>query len=90
MALFRDASNESEAPNWLCENVQNSEDENLDVCGHDTLTLAEEEGDGVSGPEDDEGEGELVVERSDLGRPDERVGSGRADESVEDVEHGGA
>lgn len=86
MSLLGSCEEDDSTPNWLGDDVQDGKGENFSVSGPLAGSLGEGPNDGVESPNNDESEGDLVVEGADLGGSDKGVRSSRSDEGVVDVE----
>lgn len=85
MAFFRSSEQDPAAPQWLRDHVQNCICQHLLIGCDLSGALGEEPDDGIQGPDDDECEGDLVVEVANLGGSNECVRSGGANQCVVDV-----
>lgn len=71
-------------PDGLGNDIEDGKEEDLVVGAELAGTFAEGESDGVAGPDDNEGERDLVVQTTDLGAAEESGGAARSDELEQD------
>ncbi|GAC95522.1 hypothetical protein PHSY_003098 [Pseudozyma hubeiensis SY62] len=90
MSLVRSSEQEPGTPERLGDDIEDGKEEDLCIGVELPGSLAKSESDGVSGPDDDKGERDLVVETSDLGAAEESGGATRGDELEQDPGEGDA
>lgn len=90
MALVGKGEEDPETPDGLCDDVEDAKCQHLVIDRHLARALGEGPHDGVGGPDDDEGEGDLVEVVADLWRAEEGVAACRRDQLEDNVEEGEA
>lgn len=90
MALVGKGEEDPETPDGLCDDVEDAKCQHLVVDRHLARALSKGPHDGVGGPDDDEGEGDLVEVVADLWRAEEGVAACRRDQLEDNVEEGEA
>lgn len=83
VSLIRSGEEQPSTPDRLGDDIEDGKEEDFFVRVELASSLAKCESNGVEGPDNNKGEGDLVVETTDLGAAKESGGSARGDELKE-------